>query len=209
MLMGYVRIYSVQLPFWLIDLGIWVMFSVAWHRRYLIPDQICTLQEAVHWGWRQTRFILIAAALSMFAVAVLLVVILLLALVGYTDPGIEMVFVILVLVGLPYARLSLLFPATTVDHRMSAGECWKLTKGNSWRLFITTSLVGIPVYLVAKTLGFSLAALGGSDSLIIGFIVRLIYESLGFVGIAFGISVLSIAYQHLISQAVAHKLSRR
>jgi hypothetical protein len=209
MLMAYVIQYSVQSPFWLIDLGIWVMFSVAWHRRYLIPDQICTLQEAVHWGWRQTRFILVAAALLALAFVVVIVVVLLLAQVGYTEPGIEIEAVILLLIGLPYSRLSLLFPASAVDHRMSVGECWELTEGNSWRLLLIISLVGIPVYMVAVAIGFFLAALGGFDSLIIGFVVRSIYESLSFVGIAFGITGLSIAYHRLVSQKVAHKLRRR
>jgi hypothetical protein len=134
-----------------------VMFSVAWHRRYLVPDEPANVHTALRWGRRQTRFLLLAIGLAVLSAGVFLVGGLVGSILGLfivMGGGSRLllflpVFGLFVLVGLIYARLSLLFPSTAVDHRMSFGECWAFTRGNGWRLFIIIFLVAIPFSLIA------------------------------------------------------------
>ena len=200
-----VEYHSAQLVFWLINLSIWVMFSVAWHRKFLIPDQTGTVLQAIRWGQRQTRFFLIALALTALSIGILFVVGPIVGFLGFGPArGFGAWFAILVMVGLVYVRLSLLFPAAAVDHRMSLGECWDFTQGNGRRILLVIGLVWIPVVLAMVVIGFSLLiGFSGTESPIAEFGFALVTESLNFVGIALGVSSLSIAYRYLMDQAKA------
>ena len=213
-----------------VSLGVWVMFAVAWHRRYLFPDEATTVRAALRWSRRQTRFLLLAIGVSLVAVGIGLLVLLVLATVGNllqggetldpigpgegTEPGGAGVSLfgvviswlpmsVLVLSWFVYARLSMLFPSTAVDHRMSFRECWQFTRGNGWRLGFIIALVAIPVSAIASLLSFLIAIpltdLGLSGSLTAQFVGALIDETLAFIGIAVGVSALSIAYRGLMA----------
>lgn len=185
----------------MVYVALWVMFAVAWHRRYLVPDEVVTVRAALRWGRRQTRFLLIAIGLFVLIALLWLIAGALGA--GVFGAGILLMFPLFFLIGLVYARLSLLFPSTAVDHRMSFGECWEFTRGNSWRLIFIIVLVAIPVGVIALLMSLAVTTIvanfGVSDSLTTNFIVALIDQTFAFISIAVGVSALSIAYRGLMA----------
>jgi hypothetical protein len=102
-----------------------------------------------------------------------------------------------------YARLSLLFPARAADHRLGFAECFRLTRGNGWRLVAILALVFAPFW-VALSAGLAAMAIlgivGGLTGTLIG---ALLHQGLNFAGIAVGVSALSIAYRHVVPAAAA------
>jgi hypothetical protein len=197
-----------------VTMVVWVMFAVAWHRRYLVPAEAATVGEALRWRHRQTRFLLITFAISLSALLVGFIGgMVVFGLIG----GIDAFFVssgmlaplmpILISVfGFScgifiYARLSLLFPATAVDHRLSLGECFKLTRGNGWRLVIILTLVTAPFW-ITRFLGLATIAFFGFFAGLTGTLIGVFIEqTLAFAGIAVGVSALSIAYRTLAPPA--------
>ncbi len=99
-----------------------------------------------------------------------------------------------------WARLTLLFPSTAVDHRMSFGECWIFTRGNGWRLLLVIFFVGIPIgALISSIENF----LGQFDSLSENLLVALVNQTFVFVGFSVCVSALSISYRFLSSGSPA------
>ena len=172
-----------------VSLAVWVMFAVAWHRRYLVPNEVTTVRAALRWSPRHSRFLLLAIGVS-----VLLGVSMMAAMAG----AIIVDFVLLLI----YARLSLLFPSTSVDHRMSFSECWRITRGNGWRLALIIFLIAALVWVITYPIDVTIAAIFDflelSESLIAKFIGTFFDEALGFIGIAVGVSALSISYRALL-----------
>ena len=189
-----------------VDVGglvLWIMFAVAWHRRYLVPAESTTVGNAFKWQWRQTRFLLVTMGISLLvALGVSLSVLLGVALDAMLSGGAGVetsLYLVFPLVALyVYARLSLLFPAAAVDRRLGFVECFKLTRGNGWRLVATWILVIAPFW-IALSIGLAMTAIlgtfGGMTGTLIG---TLFHQGLNFAGIAIGVSALSIAYRELV-----------
>ena len=103
-------------------------------------------------------------------------------------------------------RIGLLLPALAVGTRwLGAGESWRRTRGNFWRLYLGTTLIfmvtlfGITVF--AYSLGLlqeEMSRLG--ESVLTGLIS--VFEMLGAV---VGISFLSLAYQHFTRDSVEER----
>ena len=177
----------------------WVLFSVTWHRRYLILDEAPSVGAALRWGPRQTQFLLLVIRVGGLLVLIFLGGGLLLSLVssGVGGPLTFLVpFLVVASVWLIGARLSLLFPAMAVDHRMTFSECWEFTRGNGWRLFFIIFPVELPVGLIDRIASLMSISTG---SLIANFVGTLVDVTLWIFGTALGISVLSIAYRALVA----------
>ncbi|MCZ6743332.1 MAG: hypothetical protein O7D31_01415, partial [Alphaproteobacteria bacterium] len=107
------------------SIAAWVLFAVAWHRSYLVPNEATTVRAALRWGRRQTRFFLLAIGVGVLVAIVPIVPNIIGASLygGLFDEAWQMLFLAIFTAYLPvlviYARLSLLFPSTSVDHRMS------------------------------------------------------------------------------------------
>ena len=194
-------IYSV------ISLAVWVMFAVAWHRRYLVPGEATTIRAALRWRRRQTRFLLLAIGVGVLAILVLLVTSVVAGLFGTLFNGVwQMLLLAIVIAWVPvlliYARLSLLFPSTAVDHLMSFRECWRFTRGNGWRLALIIFLIGAPVFVIAVLIQLAVAHILGfleiTESVATSFVAAFVVEAVWFVGIAAGVSALSISYRTLM-----------
>lgn len=199
----------------IVTMIVWVLFAVAWHRRYLIPAEAATVGEALRWRHRQTRFLLITFGISLLAFVIgsfggMAAFGLLVAMDAFLASRGEVaslppVLAILVAYSLGlfiYARLSLLFPATAVDHRLNLRECFKLTRGNGWRLVIILTLVTAP-FLITRFLGLATIALFGFFAGLTGTLIGVFIEqTLTFAGIAVGVSALSIAYRELVPATV-------
>ncbi len=205
----------VGLLFAAIYVAVFIMFAVAWHRRYLVPDELTTVRAALRWGWRQTRFLLLTIAVGLIAALAFAVSLLVISLVGaflLRDAGQTAIgglaFAALVIaVGLVvlsiYGRLSMWFPSTAVDHRMSLRECWAFSRGNGWRLALIIVLVAIPMVLLALLVNvpMMLAVIGAGlfYSLTVQLVVSLIQLGISFIMTAVGVSALSIAYRELMA----------
>ena len=204
----------------LLSLAFWVMFSVAWHRKYLMPNEATTVAAALRWRMRQTRFLLLAISLALSLWVLVFAGSSLPILLGIAVSGSSGTVLLLLLVFFGvliaslfiYARLSLLFPAAAVDHRLNFGQCWELTRGHGWRLLGIILLAAIPVaiggVIAGSVLNAVIVAAALEGSLSAAFIGTLINQSIGFVGLAAGVSVLSIAYRELIGTSRAAPLAR-
>ena len=198
----------------LVNWAVYVVFAVAWHRRYLVPAEATTVGAALRWRWRQTRFLLLSILVFLIAgliYGVGIIVALVLAtflvpnesqlIVSYAIYG--FLVVVAALLALPvYGRLTMWFPSTAVDHRMSLRECWAFSRGNGWRLgvifFLAAIPFAIPVGLIALFwLGIVFGS-GPGGSLTMQFILALVQNGIGFIGTAAGVSALSIAYRELM-----------
>ena len=195
--------------------AVFIMFAVAWHRRYLVPDELITVRAALRWGWRQTRFLLLTIAVGLIAALAFAVSFFVVSLIGgllLDDQGqtalgglafAALVIAAALVVLSIYGRLSMWFPSTAVDHRMSLRECWAFSRGNGWRLALIIVLVAIPIVLLALLVNvpMMLAVIGAGlfYSLTVQLVVSLIQLGISFIMAAAGVSALSIAYRELIT----------
>ena len=199
----------VQLLSMLANLLLETMFAVAWHRRWLVPNENVTYATALKWDARKTRFI--ARLFGIFG-CVLLVALPLSMLMGASGIGVQpgaaprpvdlVAALVLMSVSIVIvARLYVLLPATAVDDPLSFVQAWRLTRGNTWRMMlvivIPAALLMVCVLIVHLVLDGLFMAAGLSQSLIGTFVLGLIVFTVGFFWIAVGVSALSIAYQHL------------
>ena len=201
-----------------VDMAVQVMFAIAWHRRYLVPNEVTTVRAALRWGPRHTRFLLLAIGVWALAGASVFIFTFIVAslfgrlfgavgslfgpLFDAVWPIIDTPAVAGIIVAIPmlliYARLSLLFPSTSVDHRMSFSECWRVTRGNGWRLALITILIAAPVLVILFLIDFIVMTLVLSGSLTVEFADIFLRTALWFIGIAAGVSALSISYRALL-----------
>jgi len=192
-----VRMFFGTLVNWLTSLALYTLFAVAWHRRNLIGPEAATIGAAMRWGPRHWRFfrrlllLVVNLMALMFFLSILLMSII---------PIAPVLSALLIAVGLIYARVVLVLPATATDTPMTLVESAKLTNGNSWRMFLAVVVLplavmlfgGIAVLIVAAPL----AGIIGS-SVTAQFLVSLIAQSVNYIGFAVGITALSLAYRQL------------
>ena len=98
-------------------------------------------------------------------------------------------------------RLILILPATCVDHDLGLRDVLVLSQGNGWQVvgamivagIITAVLGAVPMMIAAGIV----AATGAGGTLSGSLAISLVAQFIGFVGIALGVSVLSVAYGKL------------
>ncbi len=200
----------MALPTIVIWVAVGVMYAVAWHRKYLVPDDDVTVRAAYRWGPRHTGYLVASIVVGLWA-ALTFVLVFFLAIVvsgpvtvslwpeALTEPW---VFVIIGLVvwgiaevsaALVAARYSMLLPSSTVGQRMSSAESWKFTRGNGWRLALIYILIAIATFVIT----LSIDLISDSDGIIANVVALLLDDFVWFVTAALYISVLSIAYRRL------------
>lgn len=189
----------------LVALVLYVMFAVAWHRRFLAQEQT-TVGTALRWGPRQMRFLarFLALAMVMIAVGFVLAGSLTVGAVAAAGSGtgpVKLLALFGALVGimLVYSRLLLIFPAAALDERMSLTDSWRLTRGNSWRMVGISFLPFFPIWIVSALVSVpilaAVSALGLAGSLTATLVASLLEQVFVFAGVAVTVSALSIAYR--------------
>jgi len=190
-------------------LALYVMFAVAWHRRWLLPGESVTYATALKWDARKSKFLVRLLLIAVCAFAVMLPMFVLAQLLGLTGgpgdvitPGTAFSAVITILVG--YAvmgRLMPLLPAAAVDDPLDLRSCWALTSGVTGRLMVILLLPGLifgALNLAAEAaVDTLLAGIGLGDSLVAVAVESFGLQIISFFGIAVGVTTLSIAYQTL------------
>ena len=206
------------IAFLLVNWVVYVVFAVAWHRRYLVPAEATTVGAALRWRRRQTRFLLLFILVFLIVGLVSLVGSIVIAVIAVFGvfligdvsqfrmwvPLIGGVSVVVLLLTMPiYGRLTMWFPSTAVDHRMSLRQCWAFSQGNGWRLGVLILLAALPAIVPVSVINFvSLGIVfdtGLGGSLTAQFILALVQNAIGFIGTAAGVSALSIAYRELMA----------
>ena len=112
----------------------YVMFAVAWFRRYLIGPEGMTVGAAMRWGPRQWRFI---ARFFMLVGLVLLLGFLItgpINLLTSINPALGIFGRAAIVVGtlLITSRLLLVLPAAAVDQKFGFRDAGNVTRGKSW-----------------------------------------------------------------------------
>ena len=183
---------------------VFCMYSVAWHRLYLVPEEQASAGAAYRWGGRQWRFLfnyvkVFLVMIPPFFVAE--IVILGIAVAAAAAFIISQILLWLIL-GWFYARFSMLFPSTAADAHMTLREGWRFSRGNGWRLLWIIVFVALPVGIVTWPVNFAVSALlfetGAISSLTANLLTALVGQFFGFIGIAVGVSALSISYKRLM-----------
>ena len=212
--------YVIWLVSMVIYLAVLVMYSVAWHRRYLVPGEGLSVWAAYRWHMRQTRFFLIYVKIVLLFIPLLFLLVIVLGLIGgataaivyslgvHPDSanaaaiGFAIQIPLWMIIGWFFARVSMLFPATAIDNQMSVRKGWKFSRKNGWRLYWIIVFVAIPVWVISWP--FSLVfSYSGLESGLYGSLTALVLwgfvtQFLAFIGIAVGVSALSISYKRLV-----------
>jgi hypothetical protein len=210
--------FSEVVILYLPSLVLYIMFAVAWHRRYLMSGESSTVWSALRWDPRKMKFLWHFLLIAMTAGAVVAVPIVMLTIFGVVlnfaaaaaatevsppidvntlSSAISMAAGILTMIV--YLRLSLWLPATAVDAPFSLLESWRLGRGNSLRIFIVASGAEIGLWIFAMILN---SAAGGlpTDSITMHLIVALIENALVYAVLAAGIAATSICYERLLAR---------
>lgn len=186
----------------LVTLATYVMFAVAWHRKYLIGNEGNTVGAALRWGTRQWKYLaafLLLLGIALVASFLLSVPVRILV---ADNPAVApfAIMVILMVVLLIYGRLLLVFPAAATDQRFGLKDSIECTKGRSWLMLGIAVLPPLPMMFVLLIVSLLLASLfvplfGTSVSLLL--VLTLIQQGITFAGIAAGVTALSIAHKEL------------
>lgn len=188
----------------LVTLATYVMFAVAWHRKYLIGNEGNTVGAALRWGTRQWKYL----ASFMLLLAIVLVASLLMSLpirmMGPGNPAAApfVILAVLTVVGLIYGRLLLVFPAAATDEPFGLKDSINATQGRSWLMLGIAVMPPLPMMFVLLIVSLVLANLfiplfGASVSLLL--VLTLVQQGITFVGIAAGVTALSIVHRELTS----------
>ena len=179
--------------------GFFPLYSVAWHRFFLVPKADLNILDCYLWQGRHSLFLWsnIKIFLLIIPIGGLALLLTLASVVFAPIVGITMIF----FVSVCYARFSMWLPAAALDKKMTLQEAFVLTKGNGGRLaaiLILTGIVagildGMTTSLIAYA-SISLSAVGVlTQNLLTNFALYLIM----YAGMAVGITALSMGYQKL------------
>lgn len=183
---------------------VFCMYSVAWHRLYLVPEELASAGAAYRWGGRQWRFLFnyVKVFLVMIPPFIVAEIVILGIAVAAAAAFIISQILVWLIVGWFYARFSMLFPSTAADAHMKLREGWRFSKGNGWRLLWIIVFVALPVGIVTWPINFAVSVLlfetGAISSLTANLLTALLGQFFGFIGIAVGVSALSISYKRLM-----------
>ncbi|MGB0571666.1 MAG: hypothetical protein ACPGQM_06255 [Alphaproteobacteria bacterium] len=180
----------------------YVMFAVAWFRRYLIGPEGMTVGAAMRWGPRQWRLI------SRFFMLVGLVMLLgfliqgPISLLTSVNPTLGIFGRAAIVVGtlLITARLLLVLPAAAVDRRFGFRDAGNATRGKSWYMlgiYLFSLLPALFALVIVAQLLTGLAISLSGPSLSFLFVVLLVQQAIMFVAIACQVTALAEAFRQL------------
>lgn len=190
-------------------LALYVMFAVAWHRRWLLPNESVTYGTALKWDARKTRFLVRLFLIAGCAICVMVPIFLVFTLIGLgagpagTIPPATAISALIVAIAgyMVMGRLMPLLPAAAVDDPLTFRDCWTLTSGVTWRLMVIILLPGIVFGAINLTAELLLSMLmeniGLGGSLVGVGLESLLLQTVSFFGIAVSVTALSITYQTL------------
>jgi hypothetical protein len=197
----------------ILNLVFYVMFAVAWHRKYLLPQETMTVAKALRWRREKTRFLMLLILLGLigFGIAMLgsFAMPALMMLGGAMGSAIIPIGTVLIALAVlvVFARLSLVFPAASIGMGdFGIGDAWRASKGKALGMFlilllpaIIAVLASLPVLLIALVFGST-----GLMQTLTGYaVIALIGQALNYFAIALAVSSLSAAFCDLTGYSPA------
>ncbi|MBT3809970.1 MAG: hypothetical protein HOF99_10760 [Rhodospirillaceae bacterium] len=181
----------------------YVMFSVAWFRRYLIGPEGMTIGAAMRWGPRQWRFI---SRFFMLVGLVLLLGFLITVpvnLLTSVNPVLGLFGRAAIVVGtlLITPRLLLVLPAAAVDRSFGFRDAGTVTQGKSWYMlgiYLFSLLPALFALVIVAQLLAGLAESLTGPSLSFLFVVLLVQQAIMFIAIASQVTALAEAFRQLV-----------
>jgi hypothetical protein len=149
----------VGLVLTVLNLAVYTLFAVAWHRLVLLDDRSAS-SAPLSWNRRHTVFFGYLVAIYVLFYVVVLSIFLPLVFAAMTaapaghDNGVSegvivlaavMVAVAIIIGFYVFFRLSFVFPARAVDEEYGLTESWRHTKGNGLRLIAIALIVNLSV----------------------------------------------------------------
>lgn len=93
-------------------------------------------------------------------------------------------------------RLSLVLPAGALGERLTLGEAWRATRGNTWRLACASLLCSLPPLIPAAVLVFLVEGRSLDESIIGITVYSLAYVLI----VTIAVTLLSLAYRHFFGR---------
>ncbi|HEU4381580.1 MAG TPA: hypothetical protein VFR73_23665 [Hyphomicrobiaceae bacterium] len=93
-------------------------------------------------------------------------------------------------------RLSLVLPAGALGERLTLGEAWRATRGNTWRLACASLLCSLPPLIPAAALVFLVEGTSLDESVIGITVYSLAYVLI----VTIAVTLLSLAYRHFVER---------
>jgi hypothetical protein len=185
-----------------VTMATYVMFAVAWHRKFLLGNEGNTVGAALRWSGRHWKFLGRFLLLLLIIIVASMLLSLPIRLLSGTSAAVSSVAIVAVLmvVGLIYGRLLLIFPAAAIDEPFGLKDSIECTQGKSWLMLGIAVMPPLPAMIVLLIVSLLLGNLfvplfGASVSLLL--VLTLIQQVIVFGGIAAGVTALSIAHREL------------
>ncbi|WP_420412886.1 hypothetical protein [Roseibium sp.] len=142
------------IPVLAITLAASASIAVAWHRFGLLHEYPTTFHLKL--GALEGRLILKSLILTLMMVGCVFFVGVVQALTGSSVVA-GLVGILIALFGVPvFLRFSLILPATAVDHPISIGEAYSISRGLGWRMFVAIFILSLPFALISEALAYLL-----------------------------------------------------
>ena len=204
----------------IVDLAIYTLFAVAWHRLILLSN---TEETSAPWAWesRHSGFFGYALLVNIIVYAIIFLPLLVAGVslneflgegvladgepmpelseeaIAEIASAVGVIFVLMLIVWYLFLRLSFVFPAQAVDEKYGLGDSWRHTRGNGLRLMAISFLTIAPAYLVATiamALLVSLADLiGGVAGAVVASVVLAV--AITIVVVALTVTLASVAFR--------------
>lgn len=181
---------------------LFVLFAVSCHRVALLNTEFAGKWAVPMWSWRETKFLywiiiiwLIIVSLVFFSTTIVLILVGSLyntQLLNQPSASPYVQTAVSVIYGYLFARMSLVLPSIAVDKQLRLKESFLLSKGNSWRLAISLSLLPLLLKAIAERL-FT------NDANTFEYIM---YTAIFTALLAVEITALSISYRELVSRVI-------
>jgi hypothetical protein len=172
------------------------LFSVNWTRSLLLgPAAVPGF--GWHWGLRETRYLLRAAAIALIpAFAVMFAFFAVLTLFGQSAITGIAVLILVVVYLFVMVRLTLLLPAAALDHPFTLREALALRGRLAARLLATQILVTLPYLLLVLLLGTVFDRLGIFS--LAPYASQFVFLALNYVFIAVSTGIFAYAFQTIV-----------
>jgi hypothetical protein len=185
----------------------YVMFSVAWFRRYLIGPEGMTIGAAMRWGPRQWRFITRSFMLVGLVLLLGFLITVPINLLTSVNPTLGLFGRAAIVVGtlLITSRLLLVLPAAALDRKFGFRDAGTVTQGRSWYMlgiYLFSLLPALFALVIVAQLLAGLAESLTGPSLSFLFVVLLVQQAIMFVAIASQVTALAEAFRQLAPPSV-------
>ena len=120
---------------------IFSLYSVAWHRFYLVPKEGVKISDCYLWKNRHWKFLWSNLKIFLFIVPIGLIAFMVTLTSAIFAPLVGLITILFVIIC--YARFSMWLPAVALDQKLSLREVLLLTKGNGGRLAAILILTGL------------------------------------------------------------------